>query len=132
MFQLHFWKLSFAVSRENISSYSFKRPPHKMVKQTQTIRRQEPTTCLSVFDQVVGLVLKGLAHFIPMFPFFSAFVKCGEILKMKGNFCSKLVFEKVKRLVGSFLNKFIGFELTTTFQKSSFFIFFNIFIATFT
>ena len=103
-----------------------------MVKLTQTICWQEPRTCLSVFDHFVGLALKGLAHFIPMFPFLSAFAKCGEILKMKGNFCTKLVFKKVKRLVGSFLNKFIGFELTTTFQKSNFFIFFNIFIATFT
>ena len=32
----------------------------KMVKQTQTIRRQQPTNCLSVFDHFVGLALKGL------------------------------------------------------------------------
>ena len=32
----------------------------KMVKHTQTIRRQQPTNCLSVFDQFVGLALKGL------------------------------------------------------------------------
>ena len=31
-----------------------------MVKHTQTIRRQEPTNYLSVFDHFVGLVLKGL------------------------------------------------------------------------
>ena len=31
-------------------SYPFTRQPHKMVKQTQTIRRQQPTNCLSVFD----------------------------------------------------------------------------------
>ena len=31
-----------------------------MVKHTQTIRRQEPTNCLSVFDQFMGLALKGL------------------------------------------------------------------------
>ena len=31
-----------------------------MVKHTQTIRRQEPTNCLSVFDNFVGLALKGL------------------------------------------------------------------------
>ena len=31
-----------------------------MVKHTQTIRRQQPTNCLSVFDHFVGLVLKGL------------------------------------------------------------------------
>ena len=31
-----------------------------MVKYTQTIRRQQPTNCLSVLDHFVGLVLKGL------------------------------------------------------------------------
>ena len=40
--------------------YSFKRQPHKMVKRTQTIRRQELTNCLSAFDNFVRLVLKGL------------------------------------------------------------------------
>ena len=29
------------------------RKPHKMVKHTQTIRRQQPTICLSVFDHCV-------------------------------------------------------------------------------
>ena len=40
--------------------YTFKRQPHKMVKLTQTIRRQQPTNCLSLFDHFVGLALKGL------------------------------------------------------------------------
>ena len=31
-----------------------------MVKHTQTIRRQQPTNCVSVFDPSVGLELKGL------------------------------------------------------------------------
>ena len=31
-----------------------------MVKHTQTIRRQQPTNCLSVFDHFVGLALKEL------------------------------------------------------------------------
>ena len=31
-----------------------------MVKHTQTIRRQQPTTCVSVFDHFVGWVLKRL------------------------------------------------------------------------
>ena len=33
-----------------------------MVKQTQTNHRQEPTNCLSVFDQFVGLALKVLTE----------------------------------------------------------------------
>ena len=31
-----------------------------MVKRTQTIRRQQPTNCLSVFDRFMGLVFKEL------------------------------------------------------------------------
>ena len=31
-----------------------------MVKRTQTIRLQQPTNCLSVFDHFVELTLKGL------------------------------------------------------------------------
>ena len=31
-----------------------------MVKHTHTIRWQKPTNCLSVFDDFVGLALKGL------------------------------------------------------------------------
>ena len=33
-----------------------------MVKHTQTIRRQQPTNCLKVFDHFVELVLKGLVN----------------------------------------------------------------------
>ena len=36
----------------------FKHPPHKMVKYTQTTRRQNPRNCLSVFDHFVRLALK--------------------------------------------------------------------------
>ena len=35
-----------------------------MVKHTQTIKRQEPTNWLSVFDYFAGLVLKGLTYFM--------------------------------------------------------------------
>ena len=31
-----------------------------MVKHTQTIRRQQPTNCLSASDHIVGFALKGL------------------------------------------------------------------------
>ena len=41
-------------------SSPFKRKPHKMVRHTEIIRRQEPTNCLSVFDQFVVLALKRL------------------------------------------------------------------------
>ena len=39
-----------------------RRQPHTMVKQTQTIRQQQPTYCLNVFDHFVGLALKGLIN----------------------------------------------------------------------
>ena len=38
----------------------FKRQPHTTVKHTQTIRRQQSTNCLNVFDHFVRLALKGL------------------------------------------------------------------------
>ena len=39
----------------------FKRQPHKMVKRTEIIRRQQPTKCVNVFDHLVELALKGLS-----------------------------------------------------------------------
>ena len=38
-----------------VVAWQFKRQPHKIVKHSQTIRRQQP----SVFDHFVGLRLKG-------------------------------------------------------------------------
>ena len=35
-----------------------------MVKHIQTIRRQQPTNCLSVFDHFVKLALKGLIIYL--------------------------------------------------------------------
>ena len=35
-----------------------------MVKHTQTVRRQKPTNCLSVFDHFVRLAPKGLSSFV--------------------------------------------------------------------
>ena len=58
----------------------FERQPHKMVKHTQTNRRLLPANCLSVFDQFVGLALKGLTHFRPIYLFYTH-------LKHPGFFC---------------------------------------------
>ena len=44
--------------------FPFKRQSQKMVKHTQTIRRQQPTNCLSVFDHFVGLALNGLKFLV--------------------------------------------------------------------
>ena len=48
--------------------------PHIMVKHTQTIRRQQPTNCLSVLDHFVGLALKELIAGLG-FPPFSIIMK---------------------------------------------------------
>ena len=40
----------------------FQREPQKLVRHTQTIRRQQSTICLSVFDDSVELSLKGLLY----------------------------------------------------------------------
>ena len=49
---------------QNILSVCFwsevKLLPQKMVRHTQTIRRQQPTNCLSVCDHFVEMALKGL------------------------------------------------------------------------
>ena len=52
----------------------FKRQPHKMVKHTQIIRRQQPTNCFS--DHFVGLELKRLKKiFLLPVPFINC--QCG-------------------------------------------------------
>ena len=38
-----------------------KRQPHTMVKDTQTVRWQQPTNCLGVFDHFLRWALKGLS-----------------------------------------------------------------------
>ena len=42
-----------------------KRQPHKMVKHTQTIRRQKRMNCLTVFGHFVRLAIKGLKTNMP-------------------------------------------------------------------
>ena len=46
---------------EIIVGYRFKRQLHKIAKNTQTIRRQKQTNCLSVPDHFVKMALKGLS-----------------------------------------------------------------------
>ena len=45
--------------------WPFKCQSHNMVKHTQTIRRQKPTNCSSVFNHFVGLALKELNINLP-------------------------------------------------------------------
>ena len=58
-----------------------------MVKHTQTIRRQQPKNCLSVFDPFMGLLLKGLTGHKQIWPsanfFFSFTIKSKKTLKDK-------------------------------------------------
>ena len=59
-----FWEIFFFVTEVlkhwRFQNQPFTRQTHKMVKHTQTIRRQQGTNCLSVLDHFVGLVLKWL------------------------------------------------------------------------
>ena len=50
---------SFTLIRFKSDLNVFKCQPHKMGKHTQTIRRQQLTNFLSVFDHFVGLAPKG-------------------------------------------------------------------------
>ena len=58
---------NFLCSEYNVTSL----PTKKMVKHTQTICWLLPTNCLSVFEHFVGLTLKVLIHFRPLFPFYA-------------------------------------------------------------
>ena len=54
-------KIIFLVRGSLISYlFPFKRQLQKMVKPTEAICRVLPTNCLSVFENFVGLILKGL------------------------------------------------------------------------
>ena len=71
-----------------------------MVKHTQTVCRQEPTNCLSVFNHFVGLTLKRLSEFI------CCRIACTSGLGTYVHFClavSKHAFEQplhfIKRLL---------------------------------
>ena len=46
---------------------------HKIVKHTQTIHWQQPTSCSSVLDNLVGLALKGLMTQVLCIPYKPAF-----------------------------------------------------------
>ena len=50
-----------------------------MVKHTQTIRRQKPTKCLSVFGHSVGLALKGLMIVLIVVWFLGTYTQKGLI-----------------------------------------------------
>ena len=50
------------VKKKLLGNYPLKHQSHKMIKQTQTIRWQQPTNCLSVFEHFVKLALKGLTR----------------------------------------------------------------------
>ena len=67
---INFWKLLTNYCHYQLDLKSFERQPHKMVEHTQTIRRLLPTNCLSVFDHIVELEIKGLncLNLVLMFP----------------------------------------------------------------
>ena len=48
------------VNSRDTTTFPSKPQAHNMAKHSQTIRQQQTTNCLSVFDHFVGLALKGL------------------------------------------------------------------------
>ena len=52
----------FLICHWNVDITWSRLPLVKMVKHTQTIRPQQPTNCLSVFDHFVGLTLRVKAY----------------------------------------------------------------------
>ena len=79
-----------------------------MVKDTQTICRQKPTNCLSVFDRFMGLVLKGLTSLLRLpdqllqllFRFLALFYQTESLLKLDraSEAVQQLSPEKIKAL----------------------------------
>ena len=57
-----------------MSNYSFKRQPHKMTKHTQTIRRQQPTNYLRVFEHFVRLELRLCSYCMTNLKLFLSFI----------------------------------------------------------
>ena len=51
------------MAEETVGFNPLKCQSHKMVKHTQTICQQMPMNCLSKFDHLVKLALKGLTYF---------------------------------------------------------------------
>ena len=50
-----------------VEPLTFKRQPHKMIKHTKTIRRQQPTNCLSLSDHFVELAVTHGPKYIAAF-----------------------------------------------------------------
>ena len=74
-----------------------------MVKHIQTIRRQQPTNCLSMFGHFVGLSLKGLINF-PLF----------KLLKMSLDVCCQFFFHSKPQLPEGYPSKHFGNCSTST------------------
>ena len=61
-FEERAWKKQYSFHCLSLSLNTFSANSTKMVKHTQTIRRQKPTNYLSGFDYFDGLELKGLIY----------------------------------------------------------------------
>ena len=75
---------------------------HKTIKHTQTVCRQKPTNCLSLFDHFVGLALKGLMmSFCNTVPYTAILL---EVLIMKNPPSANQTGESVQNLILTLLN----------------------------
>ena len=83
----------------------FKCRPHKMVKHTQTICRLLPTSCLSVCDHFMGLVLKGLKS------------RSSRLWV----FCKKVIHKKFAKFTRKFLSQSFFFNRVAGLLRQVFF-----------
>ena len=89
-----------------------------MAKNIQTIRREHPTICLSVFDHFVGLTLKGLKNATKATHWIDLLTHCQLRWFMKSdNFLWKS-FQKISQTI-PLTNMAPSFEQTFTFTKAT-------------
>ena len=91
--------ISFKTS-ELCSNLTLKCQPYKMIKHTQIIRRQQPTDCLSVFDHLVRLALKGLKDFNLCHTYFISFYTPENNRKLEVFWCFQGIQKETSDMKG--------------------------------
>ena len=88
--------------------------PKNLIKHTQTIRRQQLTNCVSVFDHFLRLVLKGLGwnissrHFLVKFPNFRQ-----ELLD------ARLTYKQISNFTASVAPKLMNMKRSLNIKNSN-------------
>ena len=124
-----------------VIAWLFIHQPHKMVKHTQKLRRQEPTNCLSVFERFVGLSLRVLMYTITMNGLvqkkLNQVVSCPKILNTnafainKELVLCKSIFYVTKVIVRLQWNGYFDFRINSSQSQCLKLVFFVNFYCTF-